>query len=286
MNRYSTEVLATLLVATILAAGCDEPFPPETLVDRLRILAVKVEPPEVDVYETVDLSALVADPNGGGRALAFIWAVCMFEFTDAASDIPCPGPDSYAIPGDGPEATLSMPGLIAWLAEQGFDLDLGEGQVPVDDIPMLIGLQVDADDESLRAVKRIKVRLQGDEPPNTNPVLAGLELEDETIGDDPRTLEVGAKYTLEPLVAEGSRDLFLPEGEEDERLEDHLFSWFATTGDFSDQRTILDVDSHGNPLQDNEWKLGDEYGDHTLWLVVRDGRYGVDWLEYTFRIEP
>lgn len=274
----------------LLSFGCGEnPFPPQTLVERLRILGVRAEPPEVDPLATIELSALVADPQGQGRELQFTWAVCLIMLGSEAMDIDCPGPDSYPLEGQGPLSELHIPDLVAWLAEQGFPLDQIE-QVPDEQIPaempLYVGLSVTAGNEQTRAVKRIQVRLSGEEELNQNPSLTGVSLDEEPVGEEVLQLSASTKYTLAPLADEATRQTYRRANEDQDRLEDFLFTWYSTAGEFSDRRTILDVDTHGNRLDENEWSLPDELGPATLWVVVRDGRFGTDWISRQFEIVP
>ena len=295
MGTRNLAFFVCLLWFASAVCACDSPFSPETLVERLRIIGLRAEPPAVELADTLELDALVIDPTGEGRALTFSWAVCTVMIDDQASDIPCPGPDAYALPGDGPSTQLSIPELIAWAAEQGFELDPAQmGELPDEELvefPLLIGLRVDAGRDSVRALKRIVLRLDEKAQVYTNPRILGLDLEDEPIGDSVPVLQLGEKISLHPHADEDSRDLFLPAGEQEEREEDLLFSWFSTVGEFSDQRTILDDDRSGEPLEVNEWSLPKEaeegvLGDQRLWLILRDGRYGTDWMEFRFTIEP
>jgi hypothetical protein len=274
--------LTLLLVCTVCA--CESPFPPSTLVERLRILGVRAQPPEADPFGEVQLSALVADPQGEGRPLHTRWAVCLVELGPVSADIECPGGESYPIEAEGLTATLSMPDLVAWLAEKGFDLDDLPENLPVDDLPLYVGFEVVAGSERTRAIKRISVSMSLNETSNTNPVLVGLEADGQVVSDQVMGLTAGAEVDLVPLSDEGTRQTYRRKGEEQDRVEDFLFSWFSTAGEFGDRRTILDVDSDGNPLDENEWTLPEETGPATLWLVVRDGRFGIDWLEFQFDI--
>lgn len=287
-------LLASVLLATAgTASGCGDPFRPEGLVDRLRILGVRSEPPAVGLADVASLDALALDPFGQGRQVSYTWAVCLFEISDVAEDIACPGPQAYPLPGRGPSSELSMPDLVAWALEQDFPLD--PNQIPdlpdqVDSIPLIIGLQVDAGDESVRAIKRIELRLTDGGEPSTNPRLTGLELAGQAVGADPPVLHLELKKVdARPLVDEETRDWYTPTGQDDLRQEDFLFSWFSTTGEFEDRWTVLDTANDGTDLAVNEFILPkdeQELGDHKLWVVVRDGRNGVDWAEYPILIEP
>jgi len=267
-------------------AGCDSPFPPSTLVERLRVLALRAEPPEVEITGATELTALVADPQGNGRELSAAFAVCLVEIGTGAADIPCPGPGSYAIPGQGLQASLSLPALAAWLQENGFPIDPGGGQLP-ESVPLVVGFEVRAGEESVRTVKRLTVRLAATAAPNLNPGLVGLESDGlELPGGTPLEVKTAAELPLHPLPAEDSRQTYRRQGEDTDRVEDLLFSWFSTAGEFSDDRTVYGLDSQGAALQDNNWTAPEEPGPATLWLVVRDGRYGEDWLAREILVVP
>ena len=281
-----------LLLASMLFAlwACENPFAPRNLVERLRPLAVKASPPECGLDGEVELEALVADPTGEGRELRFVWAVCLMELSSAASDIACPGPDSYVLPGEGPTSQLSMPDLLAWLAEQGFEMTpehMPPGQELPKTIPLFIGFELRAGEELMRGIKRVTVRLDGEAPTNINPRLLGLLIDGVEVGDETPRIPAGSTVVMTPLADEASRDRYIPDGETEPQLEDFLFSWFSDAGEFKDERSILDVDSEGRPLDINEFTAPDELGPMTIWLLVRDARYGTDWMSWDLEIvEP
>ena len=145
MRRFISILQAFLFFA---AVGCGGQFSPITLVERLRILGIQAEPPEIDVFGEVELSMLIADPQGEGRPVGCTWAVCLFELGSAATDIPCPGPGSFYLPGDCASATLRLTDLVAWLAEQGFPIDqIDPDNPPMEELPLIVGVQVQAGTE-------------------------------------------------------------------------------------------------------------------------------------------
>lgn len=275
--------IALLLI--LLVAGCGgKGEDPATLVERLRILAVRAEPPQATLDEIVDLNALIVDPAGAGRPLSITWAVCLFDIPSSASDMFCSGPGSYPIEGDSVSVSLSLPNLADWVAQHGIDLDKAVGDPRLGDIYLLIGTEVSAGNETVSAMKRLKLQLKTGEPVNHNPQITDLEMDGTSLGAQPVSLNTGAKHKFRPVVSEDSREWFIPDKDTDEKLEDNIFSWFATGGDLFDSRTILDTDNAGNDLVLNDWTAPDEPGLHSLWLVVRDGRYGTDWIEILFEV--
>ena len=97
--------LAILLVAA--SASCSgESFDPPSLVDSLRVLAVRADLPFARPGERVHLDALAVDPLGGGRAVQFAWGTCVnpgsAEVPACAAAVP-----SFAI--GGPTFDLTVP---------------------------------------------------------------------------------------------------------------------------------------------------------------------------------
>jgi len=282
-----------LLVLLTMFSGCESPFAPRTLVERLRLLGIRAEPPEISPLGSTELGVLVADPAGGGRPLTCSWAVCLIDLGYSAAEIDCPGPGSYLLEGDCEGAHLDLPELAGWLAENGFDPEMLPEEIPegadIDEVPLFVGVEVFAGDDYVRGIKRIGVNMTGEEF-NSNPVLTGLRANGVDLGDSGLRADMGSRIELEPVIDEASREMYQRQGEEEDRLEDFLFSWFSTSGEFKDRRTILDVDPDGQRLDINEWDVSGDYalpGPGDLWLVVRDGRYGTDWLTLPIEVlEP
>ncbi len=69
---------ALFLALALLACACADTLPNEngTLVDKLRLLAIKAEPPEIAPGGKSLLTPLVLDPKGHGRALTYTWLAC------------------------------------------------------------------------------------------------------------------------------------------------------------------------------------------------------------------
>jgi hypothetical protein len=69
------DLRAPILAAlSLLAAGCLEDLPDPSLLDGLRVLAVRADRPEVGAPETVKLEALVVDTEG--RPVELRWYAC------------------------------------------------------------------------------------------------------------------------------------------------------------------------------------------------------------------
>lgn len=277
---------ALCLCAAALAAGCDNPFPPGSLVERLRVLGVRAEPPEVGLDGEVELSALVADPRGAGRPLVFEWAVCLSELSYQAADIDCPGADGYALPGSGDTARLSVPALVEFAAANLPAGSFGDPSVWEDLkwFPLIVGLRARAGGETVRAIKRVRLRLATEEPPNANPRLMSLLL-DEVEAVPPVRVPAGTVVSLQARIDPASRERYRRQGETEERIEDVVFAWFATGGEFEGDYSVLSGDGTSG-FDRIDWTAPQDPGEVRMWVVARDGRYGEDWLERTIEVVP
>ena len=109
---------ATLIAAlAILASGCDNDLPVASFVDKLRVLAVKAEPPEVAPGDHTKLSVLAVEPAQPAQPVAplsALWLACLIP-PGVTTPLPCgldPGaPLGVALPtacGDSVDGQLCV----------------------------------------------------------------------------------------------------------------------------------------------------------------------------------
>ena len=81
-------------VAILAATGCAGDLPPAFRVDKLRVLAVRAEPPEVAPGNASTLDALLALPparpgdDGGSPAISRLWLACR-QLPSASALVAC-----------------------------------------------------------------------------------------------------------------------------------------------------------------------------------------------------
>jgi len=198
------------LAILMLLAGCSGNLPPASFVDKLRVLAVKAEPPEVAPGETSSLSALVVEPpvtqlDGGSSPVSYLWTACKIP-AGAAALTPCGlGTDalSAGLPpscATAPNADLCVIGVdptASYTPTAAVGAD-GTGQwlisLTVADTPSgAVGCLMDAfanqgqvlnPDHCILALKRLAISVPGhllsdgsQAPPNRNPSLATFVLD-------------------------------------------------------------------------------------------------------------
>lgn len=83
-SRIARETAACLLFFLALGA-CNEPMAAVSEIDKLRIMAVQTEPPEVGAGGSVVHRALYADPHGEGREVTVLWVTLFGEVSETST---------------------------------------------------------------------------------------------------------------------------------------------------------------------------------------------------------
>jgi hypothetical protein len=278
---------ALAIAAAILAgAGCTRSFDPAALVDKLRLLAVKAEPPEVAPGHETTMTATFA--NAGGSTPTVTWDACLLPPPPASGEtvnVDCVGLDSgdkLLHFGDGPSVTATLPMLT--LNDVGPPDQTNGFYLPV-------RLRLDADGQSLVAFYSLRIYPGpfSPNPPNHNPTLidiftvpsAGAGADQQTaLGDlPPVTVTAHDTVALRALLTPDSAETYQvfdgdPRTTPPRSVTEVIrVSWFSTAGSFSNEATGIDkpdttltLDQHlppsGTPID--------------LWAVARDERGGSD----------
>ncbi len=259
MTVHRRRTVPSAAAAMMLALGhatCAAPLPAPSLVDSLRVLAVRATPPVAAPGAEVALDLLVADPAGDDRALAIEWAGCLAPadgdpvrcFDEARASRLGGGPTArVTIPSDAlatePEAVFGVAVLVC----AGGRIEWGPAR------PSCVGGQ-----EELLATKRILVAAEPADNPAVSFVAFGgaVAIDGEVLRFDPCGFRCGP--TRVSLNVNGPA----PEG---------LWTAFAATrGDFdlpfvdgTTPTTLWDAPEGGGPVR--------------FYFVVRDDQGGVDW---------
>lgn len=266
--------LAASLLLVAMMAACGDDFSRPSEIDKLRVLAIQADPPEVSSPGETQLSALVV---GVDTPVTYLWSVC-FAPGPGTSGYACLDPSAEILIGADAEPTVQIPDLTAFLESpelEDFDLSLEDG------FEALVRLVVEAPGgESLETVKTVLISQSS--APNKNPTLDGVEADGAALDEAPVEVAAGTAIALEPLWADETLEPFV--SADGATTETALFSWFAEAGE-------LDRDRSTDKVADNTWTApaldeGESFREVRLWLVMRDSRGGVDWLERTVRVVP
>ncbi len=296
MRRCASHVFLVFL------SGCGAQLKPETLVDKLRVLSIVADPPEVKPGQSAQLSALLLDPSDARTTV--IWVGCdpdpFGEGRSACNDTSAllqptsftTFPEGVHILSIGSRASYASPPTLFDPIPQG-DANRFNGVVgPV--LAVVIGEEIDptSTNEELRdlfhrietqEVKSVfalsRITVSEKDPPNQNPRLDGLDVDGK---EHPKngTLQVKPGQELSLHVRASERETYtlqLPTGRED-RTEQLVAAWYSTNGRFSQERLDLDEGPDTIFLAPGSAEVPEDpvperrFG--TVWLVLRDGRGG------------
>ena len=109
-------VLALALTAS--AVGCGADLPPASLIEKLRVLAVRAEPPEVAPGQKSMLDVLAVEPpvqqldGGPPSPLSYVWLACTIP-PGQAEQVPCGVSAANLLPGAGTGGPTTLPPFCA-----------------------------------------------------------------------------------------------------------------------------------------------------------------------------
>jgi len=249
--------MRTTISLTLCLAACASPLPPPSLVDSLRVLAVRADPPIATPGAEVTLDLLIADPHGADRPLAIGWAGCL----DPTGGDPASCFDERRATrlGDGPVARLVVPADaldgasetlfgVAALVCAGGQIEWGPGR------PTCVGGQ-----EELFATKRVRVAAETASNPTMGRIsFGGIE-----------TAEDGEVLRINPcsLMCGATRVSLGVDGPDPSSL---WTAFGATAGEF-------DVPFVDGTRPTSFWSKPESGGSVQFYFVVRDDRGGVAW---------
>ncbi len=303
-------LFAALGLALTAAAGClPEPGEPPSLILAPRVLALRSEPAEALPGQAVTLRLLRAAPVAAPPAADLEWAFCTTAKPPVDDNViseACLG-DAAQVVAAGLAAALPV---LAALPADGcaqFGPELPPARVG--DPPArprepdstggyyqpvrarlshqatigLVRIQCGLAGASAELAAAYRQRYQ----PNRNPQLLQLELSDLADGMPLRAdaLPRGHVVQLRLTVTAESAEHFVVLQPETQTLVEQTESlqaaWFATAGSFALAHTAA---LPGQAELRSRWSLPDQPGPAALWVVLRDSRGGVDWLELAVAI--
>jgi hypothetical protein len=272
-------------------------LPDEWLVDRVRILAIQANPPEVTPGQDVSFNALIPQP-GIADPYAVAWLTCP-PVDDGGIGYGCALPDLSSIETLDLESAAEI-GLIGFQpffdpfytvpddALDGFaEEDRAEGlyqlvnvtAIPPDYLdPETAPSEVDFG-EVEAAYKRLIISEA--RTPNRNPLLSRWVVDGFDIPENTTiTVEEGQVYTFETTVAESLVEEYVfitSEGAEEWRTEEPYVNWYCTDGELYENLTLY-------PYLDVTWQAPASGTSGSLYAVVRDRRGGMAWIERKFTV--
>jgi hypothetical protein len=241
-----------LLPLLLVLTACNYEFEKQSHVSKLRVLAVRADPPEVVVAPSgslpaVEFTGLAIGPNG--EPVEMQYALCK-SVGLPSPDLDCPGADGVPLQATSP--------VSARLDGVPVPSDLPPA------VPLAIGFRAWSGGQSLHGFATLTVRTSADTRPARNPVVLALEAGGRELpADGSGSVRAGAKVRL------------LPRGDDDQVT----WSFYSTGGELDSLRATA-----AEP--DVDWTAPAEPGPVQVWIVARDGRGGVGWLVRTVQVVP
>jgi len=280
-------------LALLLAVACQPELEKQSqLLDRVRLLALRADPPEADVRDGGIPAPIaftpLAYPDAG---LVFQLALCG-PGNPFAGDFDCPGSNGIDLPDGVLDA--SRPDIEAFLAAAYGSPSAIDGGINVDEpgvaqIP--IGYEVDRPDAGPdpsnreRGIYRLAVRFSG--APNHNP-----ELLDVTLPDggplQGAVLPPNQEIRLYPHIPDGGPGgietyVGLDGGIQHERFS---YSWESTAGEVVDFRSAEPIPEDPNATSDIRFRTHDVATPVHIYVVLRDLRGGASWKVFDVTLGP
>jgi len=280
---------ALLAFVFVVMAGCSNNLPKQSIVDKLRVLAVQANPAELVIADTLPaatLNALAIEPSGAPIQLQ--WALCPLPANlPPPASLDCPGSHGIALPQDGNSVArldLADPSTqpfwdVLYRTPDGTPLtDEQRASTLSAGTTAVAGFSATAGGEELDGFAQVPLRSAG-APINHNPSLIGLLVNGaELPADGSGVLHAGVKVRLQPVPASDAKE------DTGNGLEALNFSFFATDGDISSLRST-DQTSTGEPADSSiDYTAPNTTGSVRLWVVIRDGRGGVGWITRTAQV--
>jgi hypothetical protein len=284
--------IALLTTAAALAAGCGQDFAPFNELDKLRVLAVRAEPPELAPGDIAAIDALVFEPDGDEVAYAWTWCPfslgaaagyeCAVTEQDLAAAIEeaAPGAGAFVPSFDlGHESTAAFANLLPDGALDGLCDAVAAGSAPAfvdlpecgDRLVVTLRLDVSAGGETVTAVKELPLLFEASAERNENPAIGAVLAAPAASGADPLLLGIPLErspstalraqtaYDLGVGVDDAASQRFTPEATDDvpdpaPRRETLFMTWFVTGGETDSTRTgFIDGDVDMHDLAHNGW---------------------------------
>lgn len=274
--------LFSLLILAALITGCgDDELPDYFKLDRLRVLALTLDTPEVAPGSSVDLTAVVSDATGGGRALTYALEGCVDPGVGYGAEPTCIG---------NPTRTVISAGAIG-NGNAGNDYTAAEAAITVN-VPAAGVIFTDPRTGAARSaadqyngvayllVYTVTATLTGEKEmafrrvvvstkpaKNSNPAITQLNYNGANItGAALSPSAVPLRLVAATSQIESYSEL-QTNGTLETKNEELLVTWFVTSGEVKRSRTDINTDNTYTPAQPLP-------GQVTFVGVLRDNRGG------------
>lgn len=307
-----------LLGAVLLLTGCpigNNKYPkprdlsPVWQIDKLRVLAVRAEPPEIRPGETARFEALITDPND--EASVVVWLACPTDPDDEGGiGFGC-SLDAGVDFTDMDTEELTEAGFIGFepvmppvytapddLLDELDPIEAAEGLYVLVQVAALPASALETEEGAAFDFNQVEVAykrliVSTALTPNRNPGVRSFSVDGVPVA--PGTvveIDKGEEYEIGADLTDGSVEVYdyvNSSGEPEERIEEPYIRWYTDGGRLLEEATLY-------PYLQASWEAPVDAQDKdgnvtsaartsgTIWAVVRDRRGGMGWSSLQWRL--
>ncbi|MCO4764106.1 MAG: hypothetical protein KC502_21525 [Myxococcales bacterium] len=291
-----------------LAGGCSDDFSPPSLIETVRVLGVRATPPFLPTtaseVTTVEAKVVGVTP---GEPLCHAWGLCLLTSQQKGA-FTCLDPALQLNLGTTPTVEIRFDQVMKlalqakdYLEAKGLSDPRGSTRgassepPPSQPVKLMFGigerasfaggcpsdltafLKTGCEDRERCIIgsKTLRAFTSGLER-HRNPTLTGLKINGKASASGAVVAVPAGSLKLTPSWSADSIEPRPDDG--GPKTEQLLMSWFSTAGEYDKQRSFDDI-------PDNELSLKTSDGEVTIWVVVRDGAGGVDWVERRVQVK-
>lgn len=279
------KTVSFLIVGLFLSSCSDQSLPKYNTLDRLRIMALVAQPPEVNPGAIVTITPLVSDLNET-TALTYSAFSCLDLGISLGAAPTCTGNPSTVTLSSGTISTLTVAKSFTGVADT-VSITIPDQQTMLGSrsaVQQYNGIAYifeyvlqNSRGEEIRAIKRIAVSDTSKTSKNANPVISDFLFNGAPVTTTmPLATTVAASLSFTGTPTE-SYARMNSSGELTTEAEEVITTWFITDGKMKFQRTIgLEANEYSTPAQNPSGR------DSYLIGVSRDGRGGTGYIVKCF----
>lgn len=298
--------IAVALIAPLLSSCLFEAeieFTPASFIEKVRVLGIRAEPPEIRPGEETVLDALVVDPSQSD-SLTRVWLLCdphpsglvagACSQQDTVRDI------AKVLAGEVDGVRIAFGERPTYRAPEDAISRLPDGSrgrtTGVNATALLIVFDgpidqlEDGAEPAVMALKSIRIVDRDDRPLNRNPTIEEIRLDGAALPPNEASSATSGTLSLSALASDDSAESYVreqPDGTTEEQREEMVFSWFTTAGRY-DTLTDRSARTIGDATIELDLPPAAEasQGVAEIVVVLRDARGGADWARRTIVLVP
>ncbi len=291
-------MVMTMMLFTF-ACGNDE-LDVASELKSYRLLAIASDTPIANFTDQPTLTVIDYHPDelkGMKPEIEYDWKICPFSigssvgyecFVEEIELDSKTNTQTVLLPLILQKAFANLPGMTTdamngmMMGDPTQALDMISSQLPTEaadlargvDLYVKVKSTIKSTKETFDAVKRIKLNVDPMKAQsNQNPILEHIRLYPQL--DEYKTGQtIKVEAVIDPMSQESYQSYYTATINDqkvekvEEKTEEFVISWFATQGDWKDERTLVDDDP-------NEFTVGDTAGQARIYVMVNDGRGGI-----------